>query len=345
MRLISKPPVHSGRHLRGNWLAYWEHELGKDERNTAFNFKQIKLQTFTGHLGSVRSLAVLDNENSFLSGGKDKTVRLWSVRNVGEGDLQVGSQSVFSQHRKPVFYVAHLPSSGHCLSCDGSLLLWDPFVMTTVREFESPTKTTFCAAKRISEPGHSVAVATSEATVRLFDSRVGGGGGVAELKVSQGAAGLIRSLGVSGEGHQLAVGHTSGYISLIDIRTGKLKTGLKAHDGEVLTLTNINKQFFVSTSLDQLASGWKWEDGRQAAALRAFPEPLHCVCPYEETEVIMGSTANRLVIQQSVETDSPSSAHKLKSDLMKGNLTQLSVLPLNKQLLLGTDSGSIHLVC
>ena len=348
MMLISKPPVTTGRHLRGNWLAYWEHELGKDERNSAFNFKQIKLQTFTGHLGSVRSLAVLDNENSFLSGGKDKTVRLWSVRNVGEGDLAVGSQSVFSQHRKAVFYVAHLPSSGHCVSCDGSLLLWDPFVMKTVREFESSansTKTSFCAAKRISEPGHSVAVATSEATVRLFDSRVGGGGGVAELRVSQGAAGLIRSLGVSGDGHQLAVGHTSGYISLLDLRTGKLKTGLKAHDGEVLTLTNINKQFFVSTSLDQLASGWKWEDGRQAAALRAFPEPLHCVCPYEETEVIMGSTANRLVVQQSVETDSPSSAHKLKSDLMKGNLTQLSVLPLNKQLLLATDSGSIHLVC
>ena len=143
----------------------------------------------------------------------------------------------------------------------------------------------------------------------------------------------------------MAVGHTSGYISMLDLRTGKLKTGLKAHDGEVLTLTNINKQFFVSTSLDQLASGWRWEDGRQAAALRAFPEPLHCVCPYEETEIIMGSTANRLVIQQSVETDSPSTAHKLKSDLMKGNLTQLSVLPLNKQLLLGTDSGSIHLVC
>ena len=344
LRMISKPAVHSGRHLKGNWLAYWEHELGKDERNTAFNFKQIKLQSFTGHVGSVRSIAVLDNENSFLSGGKDKTVRLWALRNVGEGDLQVSSQSVFTQHRKSVFYVTHLPSSGHCVTCDGSLLMWDPFVMTTVREFESSSKSSFCAAKKICEPGHSLAVATSEATVKLVDTRAAEGQ-VAELKVSQGAAGLIRSLGVSGDGHQLAVGHTSGYISMLDIRTGKLKTGFKAHDGEVLTLTNINKQHFVSTSLDQLASGWKWEDGRQAATLRTFPEPLHCVCPYEETEVIMGSTANRLVIQQSVQTDSPSSVHKLKSDLMKGNLTQISVLPLNKQLLLGTDSGVIHLVC
>ena len=57
-------------------------------------------------------------------------------------------------------------------------------------------------------------------------------------------------------------------LSILDTRTGRLRTGFKAHDSEVLTLTTINKQHFVSTSLDQLASGWRWDDGRQAAALR-----------------------------------------------------------------------------
>ena len=101
----------------------------------------------------------------------------------------------------------------------------------------------------------------------------------------QGAAGLIRSLAVSRDGGQVAVGHSSGYISMLDTRTGRLKTGFKAHDGEVLTLTTINMHHFVSTSLDQLASGWRWDDGRQAAALRVFPEPLHCVASYEDSGV------------------------------------------------------------
>ena len=342
--MINKPAVDSGRHLRGNWLAYWEHELGKDGRDNSFNFKQIKLQSFTGHVGGVKSLHVLDNENSFLSGGRDKVVRLWSVRNTGEGDTQVASQSLFTGHKRSVFYVSFLSGPGHAVSCDGGLVVWDPWVMTTVAEYECPgAKTSFCAARTISDPGHVILAATSDGTVRLLDTRDKQRPGC-ELRVSQGAAGLIRSLAVNRDGHQIAVGHSSGYISMLDIRTGRLKTGFKAHDGEVLTLTDVNKHF-VSTSLDQLASGWRWEDGRQAASLRAFPEPLHCVASYEDSEVIMGSTANRLIFQRSVETDSPSTVHKLKGDLIKGNLSQMAVLPLNKQLLLASDAGNIYLVC
>ena len=48
-----------------------------------------------------------------------------------------------------------------------------------------------------------------------------------DLKSSYGMVGLIRSVAACQTGQSLAIGHSSGYLSLLDLRNGKIRAGFK----------------------------------------------------------------------------------------------------------------------
>lgn len=73
-------------------------------------------------------------------------------------------------------------------------------------------------------------------------------------------------------------------------------------------------------------------------------EPVHCLAQHEH-ELISGTTANRIGVHTDISNEASFSSIKLRSDTFKGVLTTLAVLPLNKLLLLGADTGYITLLC
>lgn len=117
----------SSRSLQGNWLAYWQYEIGLNQQDPHFHFHQIRLQSFLGHTGTAKCLAPLVGENYFLSGSKDKTVKLWPLYNHGDGTQEVEPRLTYNNHRKSVFYVGQLEASQEVVSCDGTVHLWDQY--------------------------------------------------------------------------------------------------------------------------------------------------------------------------------------------------------------------------
>ena len=69
------------------------------------------LPNSSGHSNSVRALYVLDNENSFISASKDKTIKLWSLRSSGDGSGRWA-------HRASYVWWAFIKDSINVLPCD-----------------------------------------------------------------------------------------------------------------------------------------------------------------------------------------------------------------------------------
>lgn len=174
--IINKRMENTGRHLRGNWFAYWDHEIGRPDKDTKFNFKQIKLQQFNGHTHSVRALHVLDNENSFISGSRDKSVKLWSLRSQGDGSTASTCRWSYNQHRKSVLAIAYVEPLGLVASCDSVVHLWDPFMGSTVAVLDGASRTSHSPVNvlhALPAPSCSVLAATTDSTLKMIDVRTG----------------------------------------------------------------------------------------------------------------------------------------------------------------------------
>ena len=76
------------------------------------------------------------------------------------------------------------------------------------------------------KPSTLVLAATQhDSLLHMIDCRLGNI--VTDLKVCIGSAGLIRCISTDPDGHSVTIGHSSGFISQLDIRTGKLKQAWK----------------------------------------------------------------------------------------------------------------------
>ncbi|KAJ6646400.1 WD repeat-containing protein 81 [Pseudolycoriella hygida] len=334
--------INASRHLTGHWAIYWEHEIGLSEKDYSFNLKQIKLQSFAGHSNSIRSICCLDNENSFMSASKDKTVKLWSLRNQGDGKDTSSCQFTYTKHRKSVHSLAFLESLRLAVSCDSGVHLWDPFDGSRISQLDSHKLTPISVVKTFPAPSPLILCGTAESTIKIIDARTFSY--VNEFKCfndRNNGGGSVRCLSISPNGKWVAMGLSSGQICVFDGLSGIILSSWSYH-GELLQLVLTNDTL-ISTSLDQSICVWKI-DGKLLFQLKSPAEPVHCLISNGK-ELIFATPNNRIGVYHSVDSGSSCSVTKLRSENFKGVVTSISLLPLNRTLLIGGDNGIITLFC
>ncbi|KAI8125355.1 hypothetical protein FF38_14339 [Lucilia cuprina] len=333
------------RHLKGNWLAYWRHEITRSDKDTTLNLKQIKLQSFVGHTNSVRAILALDNENSFISASKDKTVKLWSLRSEGDGTKAKSCQFTYTAHKKSIHSLAFLESMRFVVSCDSGVHIWDPFIGRPLGILDSPKHNPITVVKCLPSPSPLVVAGTAEASVKIIDSRCMQY--VNEWRVitnTQNNA-TVRCLTVAPSGNWMAVGLSSGSIVMLDTRTGMILNSWRPMECDLLQLVAPNDQQLISSALDHSLAVWHAHDGILHYQLMPPAEPAHFLQTIG-SELVYATTGNRIGIYSDLSSSHAShNVTKLRSENFRGVLTSLAVLPLNHAFLAANESGNISLLC
>ncbi|KAK3531040.1 hypothetical protein QTP70_007883 [Hemibagrus guttatus] len=334
----------SSRSLQGNWLAYWQYEIGFNQQDPRFHFHQIRLQSFLGHSGTVKCLAPLAGEDYFLSGSKDKTVKLWPLYNHGDGTREVEPRLTYTDHRKSVFYVAQLEALQEVVSCDGTVHIWDQFTGKQIRALDAlDGKNPITAVTTMPPPHCSVVYASADSILRFVDPRKPGLQHEFRLAYNNLSAGLIRCLAVSPGGRTVAAGFSSGFIVLLDARTGLVLRGWPAHEGDILQMKAAEGNLLISSSTDHTLTVWKDLEHKPLHLYRT-PDPIHAFDLYG-AEIVAGTVANKIGVYSMMDISaSPASCTKLSSENFRGTLTSLAVLPTKRLLLLGSENGAIRLL-
>lgn len=334
----------SGRSLQGNWLAYWQYEIGLNQLDH-FHFHQIRLQSFLGHSGTAKCIAPLAGEDYFLSGSKDKTVKLWPLYNHGDGTQEVEPRLTYSEHRKSVFYVGQLDCSQEVVSCDGTVHLWDQYTGKLIRSYEAVDgKNPITSVTTMPAPHSSVVLGSADSVLRFIDPRKPGLQHEFRLAYNNVSAGLIRYLAVSPAGRTVAAGFSSGFIVLLDARTGLVLKGWPAHEGDILQMKAAEGNLIISSSTDYTLTVWKDLENKPLRQYKSQSDHVHAFDIYG-SEIVTGTVSNKIGVYSIADISlSPVSITKLSSENFRGTLTSLAVLPTKRLLLLGSENGAIRLL-
>ncbi|KAJ6176749.1 hypothetical protein N7485_003663 [Penicillium canescens] len=214
------------------------------------------LQTLTGHLDSVYSVAFCSDRSMLASGSSDETIKLWNVKTGKELQTLTGHTSWVSSMA--------FSSDGSILasgSYDHTIKLWD---VKTSKELQTLMgHLEWVSSVAFSSNGSTLASGSRDNTIKLWDLKTG-----KVLQTLTGHLDAVYSVAFSSNGSTLASGSHDSTIKLWDVKAGKALQTLTGHLDAVYSVAfSSNGSTLASGSSDETIKLWDVKTGKELQTL------------------------------------------------------------------------------
>ncbi|KAI1729076.1 beige/BEACH domain-containing protein [Ditylenchus destructor] len=332
-------------HMTESWIDHLRSVLSSTSDNISFN--QIQIANYQGHTAAIRKILVLDNENSFITGSHDKTIKLWSIKSTEEYST---AQWTYKNHTKSIQDFVLLPSNGlvaSVASADPVLHIWDPFRGSPLRQLEwtmSSSGNTECGIIGLANLGnHLVGAATNaETIVRMVDARMGKW--ASHLCTSPILSGCyVKAMSASPDQNKLAIALNNGCNSIIDVRTGKIISYYALQHSDIIQICWIGHDMFASVHAEH--GTMIWSHSPKIRVERRLPEIANFLTPVGPLLATGGQfiTAQSNAYRLKLYDDDKCTEVKLRAEFISGVVTSLTALEKNKAFFVGSSTGMIRL--
>lgn len=171
------------------------------------------IESEESHTGAVSVLRVVPGRNLFVSGGEDRTVRLWSAD-------QATLERTYRGHAAPITALEAAPNGRAFASggADGQIRVWSVSSSRTLRSFRGHKGRVHALA--FTPAGDALASAGADGSIRIWDARRGRS--IVSFALRSGPA---RALAFSPDGKRLAMAGEDGIVRLWDVTALKSTRG------------------------------------------------------------------------------------------------------------------------
>jgi len=230
----------------------------------------------------VRCICVDPNNQFFVSGGNDRTIKFWDL---ATGQLKI----TLTGHINTIRSLILSPRHPYLFSCgdDKMIKCWDLEYNKTIRSYHGHLSGVTCMAIH---PVQNVLVTGGrDSTARMWDIRT-----KHQVQVFCGHSDIVSSLGCRETEPQLITGSHDKTIRFWDIVANKTAQVLTNHKKGVRAIVLHNKlQSFCSAAADKIRF-WRFPDGEMLRSELVNNEILNCLALNDDDVLVAGENNGKL---------------------------------------------------